>query len=412
VTRSRDLRTDVSHPPALSLTLDVPRTAAHDRMRARSAASGVQRIHIFTFRDRDDPEAGGSEEHAYWVCRHLAIAGLDVTLHTARVPGSPATVQRDGFRVVRRGGRLGVFISSMLDERLGRLGPCDAVVDIFHGAPFLAPLWARKRPQVAVVHHVHLGTWHWVLPGPLGRIGHAVERFSVPLVYHNIPMITAAASARDEIITHYKARPERVIIAPHGIAPRFGPGGTRSATPLVVAVGRFMPQKGFQDLLPILAAVHRRVPACEVVVVGDGPHRGLLEAQAGSLGALGPDPWLRFAGRVDDRELVDWYRRAWVVTSASRREGFGLTLTEAAACGTPVVASRIPGHVDACDDGVSGLLASTPGEFADAVERILTDADLRSKLGAGALAHAARFRWDESAEVLLDALCAEADRRR
>jgi glycosyltransferase involved in cell wall biosynthesis len=385
-------------------------TAVHERMRARAARSGVRAVHVFAFRDRDDPEAGGSEEHAYWTCRHLTLAGLDVTLHTAAVPGQPAVIERDGFRVVRRGGRLGVFATAMLDERRGRLGPCDAIVDIFHGAPFLTPLWARTVPKVAVVHHVHLGTWHWILPGPLGRVGHAVEQFAVPLVYRRTTMVTAASSVRDEIVEQYRIEPDHVVIAPHGIAPRFRPGGTKDARPLIVAVGRFMPQKGFEDLLPILAEVHRRVPAAEVVVVGDGPHRPVLEQQAAALGAT--DGWLRFVGRVDDAELVGWYQRAWVMTSASRREGFGLTLTEAAACGTPVVASRITGHVDACADGVSGLLASGPAEFADAVERILVDPALRARLGAGALAHAARFRWDESAAVLLDALCAAADRRR
>jgi glycosyltransferase involved in cell wall biosynthesis len=378
-------------------------------MRARAARSGIRRIHLFTFRDRDAPDAGGSEEHAYWVCVHFARAGLDVTLHTARVPGRPAVVERDGFRVVRRGGRLGVFATSVFDERRGRLGPCDAIVDIFHGAPFFAPLWARKVPQVAVVHHVHLGTWHWVLPGPLGRLGHAIEAYVLPRVYRDRTFVAVAWSSRDEIIKHYRARPEQVVVAPDGVAPRFRPGGTRADRPLVVAVGRFMPQKGFEDLLPILAEVKRRVPDMDAVIVGDGPHRPVLDALAAQLDAFA---WLRFAGRVDDAEVVAWYQRAWVVASASRREGFGLTLTEAAACGTPVVATRMPGHIDAVDDGVSGMLASNPAEFADAIERVLTDADLRAKLRRGALDHARRFTWEESAAVLLDALCAEADRRR
>src|SRR5262245_18596605 len=80
------------------VTASVPITATHTRMQARAAASAVRHIHVFAFRDRDDPEAGGSEEHAYWVCRHLALAGLDVVLHTAAVDGSPNEIERDGFR--------------------------------------------------------------------------------------------------------------------------------------------------------------------------------------------------------------------------------------------------------------------------------------------------------------------------
>lgn len=390
------------------MTWPDPVDETHARMQARAAEAGVQHIHVFAFRDRDHPEAGGSEEHAYWVCRHLAASGFDVVLHTGAVPGLPREVERDGFRVVRRGGRLGVFATSVLDEWRGRLGPCDGIIEIFHGVPFFAPLWSRK-PQVGMVHHVHLGTWHMLLPGPLGRVGEAVERYAVPLVYRRRRMVTAAASARDEIVEHYRADPALIDIVPHGIAPRFQPGGEREDTPLVVAVGRLMPQKGFDDLLPVLVDVRRRVPEMQAVIVGDGPHRDRLVARAASLGAT---DWLRFAGRVSDDELVGWYRRAWVAVSASRREGFGLTLTEAAACGTPVVATRIAGHVDAVAQGTSGLLADDHDSLVESITAVLTDDELRGKLSAGALAHAQRFTWDRAAEVLLEALCRDAEARR
>jgi glycosyltransferase involved in cell wall biosynthesis len=396
-------------PPQRPATVPdpTPTLPIHERMAKRAEASGVRRIHVFAFRDRDDPEAGGSEEHASQVCRHLVLAGREVVLHTGRVKGQPVETVRDGFRVVRRGGRLGVFATSVLDERRGRLGPADGLVEIFHGVPFFAPLWSR-RPQVGVVHHVHLGTWNLLLPGPLGWVGHAVERFLVPPVYRRRALVTAAPSARDEIVAHYGADPDRIAIAPHGIDPRFSPGGARSAVPLVVAVARLMPQKGVDELIEAFAETRRRVPELTATIVGHGPHRARLEDKAARIAG----PWLRFAGRVDDDELVDWYRSAWVVASASRREGFGLTLTEAAACGTPVVASRIPGHVDALADGRSGLLADSTADLADKLAQVLNDEVLRRRLSTGALDHAARFTWEESAATLLEALCDESDRPR
>jgi len=72
-------------------------------------------------------------------------------------------------------------------------------------------------------------------------------------------------------------------------------------------------------------------------------------------------------GRVDDEELLSWYRRAWVVASSSQREGWGMTLTEAAACGTPAVATAIAGHADAVLDGESGLLVEDPAELSVAL---------------------------------------------
>jgi glycosyltransferase involved in cell wall biosynthesis len=170
-----------------------------------------------------------------------------------------------------------------------------------------------------------------------------------------------------------------------------------------------MPQKGISDLITSVVRTKEAVPDLEVVIVGDGPHRARFEQERDAAGGQG---WIRFAGRTSDEELVDWYRRAWVVCSASRREGFGLTLTEAAACGTPVVASRIPGHVDAVAEGRSGLLASGTDELGDAMARLLLDDELRAKMGVAALEHAEAFRWEASASALLHALADDADRRR
>ena len=385
-----------------------PPAAVHEQMAEQADRAGMQRIHVFAFRDRDDPDAGGSEEHASQVCAHLAAAGRDVVLHTGRVRGGTADLTRDGFRVVRRGGRLGVFATSVLDERLGRLGPADGIIEIFHGVPFFAPLWT-SLPQVGVVHHVHLGTWDLLLPPPLSKVGDAVERWIVPRVYRNRTLLTAAGSARDEIVAHYGVDPTNITVAPHGIDERFRPGGQRAPQPLVVAVARLMPQKGISDVLRAVAIARHQVPDLGVVIVGDGPHRGRFEAESR---ALGGDGWIHFAGRATDEELVGWYQRAWVACSASHREGFGLTLTEAAACGTPVVASRIPGHVDATVDGVTGLLADDVVGLGAALSRLLLDDDLRAKMGQAALEHAAAFRWDAAAAALLDALCRDADRRR
>lgn len=375
-------------------------------MRARARASGIQRILVVTWRDLDDPEAGGSEEHSTQVCAHLALAGLDVTLHAARVKGLPARAERDGFKLLRRGGRLGVFATTPLNALTRRTGRFDGVIEIFHAAPFFAPLWTRK-PQVGIVHHVHLGTWHMLLPGPLGKVGEFVEKRLLPPVYRRRRLVTAAPSARTEMVEHYGVPSQNIDIAYHGVDERFCPGGERSARPLIVAVGRMMPQKGFDQLLDALDIVKEKLPEVEAVIIGDGPYKQDYEARAQRMGG-----WIQFAGRVSDDELVEWYRRAWVAASASKKEGFGLTCIEAAACGTPMVASRISGHVDAVDDGVSGFLADDPREMASHLVTVLTDDDLRATLQQGALEHATKFTWVNSAAGLLNSLCDEADRRR
>lgn len=85
-----------------------------------------------------------------------------------------------------------------------------------------------------------------------------------------------------------------------------------------------------------------------------------------------------------------------------------MTLTEAGACGTPAVASDIAGHRDAVVDGRSGLLAVSEANVGAAIARVLVDADLRTRLGAGALLHAQSFTWEAAAKATLEALAEEA----
>ena len=145
------------------------------------------------------------------------------------------------------------------------------------------------------------------------------------------------------------------------------------------------------------------------MVVGEGYERPELEDRIARHGATA---WLTLPGRLSDEELVSLYQRAWLVGSTSVREGWGMTLTEAAACGTPAVATRITGHDGAVLDGESGLLVDGVEEFAAAADSVITDAMLRRRLGQGALRNAARLSWGVTAADTLEVLAQEVARTR
>lgn len=115
---------------------------------------------------------------------------------------------------------------------------------------------------------------------------------------------------------------------------------------------------------------------------------------------------------MTDQQLRDLYRRSWVAVSTSVREGWGMTLTEAAACGTPSVATDIAGHADAVAVGRSGLLHDRDPDLVDALVRVLTDEELRARLTEGALARAAELTWERTAVANFEVLAEDALRRR
>jgi glycosyltransferase involved in cell wall biosynthesis len=369
---------------------------------------GVRRVHTIAWRDLDDPDAGGSEVHADEFMRRWAAAGLDVMHRTSAAIGQPAESVRNGYRVIRRGSRYSVFPRVMASEVLHRMGPYDALVEIWNGVPWFSPVWCR-RPRITFLHHVHGPMWDQMLPGPLATFGRVLEARLAPPFYRRTQMVTPSDATRDELL-ELGFRPERVLAVPNGVSAQFAPApdpaAARSQQPLVVAVGRLAPVKRFDELIRAAVVARARVPALQVDIVGSGPMRSELETLVASLGATG---WIRFLGQVPHDDLVALYRRAWVVASASLAEGWGLTLTEAAACATPAVATDIRGHRSSVVDGVTGVLAPLD-RLGDALADVLLDDRRRQHLADAALARARTLTWDASATGILGALHAQVMR--
>lgn len=372
-----------------------------------ATAAGLRRIHLLAWRDLDDAEAGGSELHAHSIASRWAAAGIDVTMRTSAVAGLPERAERDGYRIVRRAGRHAVFPQGALAEFFGRHGRRDGLVEIWNGMPWFGPVWAAG-PKVTWLHHVHGPMWKMTLKPRHARIGEFIEQRLAPPLYRRTRVVTLAESSRRELVERFGFAADRVHVVHPGVDPRFVPDESRrSPTPLIVAVGRLAPVKRFDQLVRAAASARRTIPELQLVIVGEGNERAAVEETIRTLAA---GSWVRLAGRVDAAELIELYQRAWMVSSASVAEGWGMTLTEAAACGTPTVATDIVGHRDAVIDGSTGLLAPLDA-LGSAMTRVLSDGDLRARLGTAARARAATLTWDAAAASTLSALALEAKKR-
>lgn len=375
--------------------------AGRARMVELADQAGVRRIHMLGWRDLDDDEAGGSEVHASTVAALWAQAGLEIIMRSSASVGRSAVGFRDGYRVVRRGSRYGVFPRAAAAEITGRHGPCDALVEIWNGMPFASPLWWRG-PHAVWLHHVHGPMWNMALGDTLGRVGRLLEERLAPPLYRRVPVVTLSQSSEAELIDELGFDRARVGVVEPGIDARYSPGGSRSDSPLVVAVGRLAPVKRFPMLIRAAARARERIGDLQLVIVGEGYTRPDVVA---TIDEVGGHHWVRLAGHVSDDELIGLYRSAWCVASASEREGWGMTLTEAAACGTPAVVTNIAGHSDATRDELSGLLCDGEKGLTDGLVRLLGDATLRARLQAGALARAAELTWEHTAIANLEVLC-------
>jgi glycosyltransferase involved in cell wall biosynthesis len=187
----------------------------------------------------------------------------------------------------------------------------------------------------------------------------------------------------------------RVVSMPVAVD-RLGPATPTPTDGPVVALGRLMAEKGFDVLIEAVALMDAaRRP--EVVIVGDGPDRALLEALALRRGVN-----VELAGAVPPGEIGEWYRQARLVCVPSRREGFGMVVAEALAAGRPVVASAVGAAPAFIVDGVNGFLE--PPDDAEALSTALTaalESDLAASVSTSAVA-LAPFSPQAHAAALLE----------
>ncbi len=219
-----------------------------------------------------------------------------------------------------------------------------------------------------------------------------------------VPFFVVSPSTRDEFL--------RAGFAPHQLDIVHNSvdhtkyrltGVSRSPVPLVGSFGRLKRYKCVDHLLAALPLVRKHQPDVQAVIIGDGDDRARLERLSRSLGIA---DCVRFTGYVTEEEKVEWLQKIWCGVATSSKEGWGLTVIEANACGTPVVASNVPGLRDAVCEGETGLLYPYGDihALAQQIVRVLREEELRRKLSTGALRWARSFSWDTSADRLLEGI--------
>jgi glycosyltransferase involved in cell wall biosynthesis len=188
---------------------------------------------------------------------------------------------------------------------------------------------------------------------------------------------------------------------------RSDPAVAKSPRPTVLYIGRVRRYKGVDWVMRALPRVLRRVPGARLVVIGDGPYLPEVRRLAARHGLEGA---VEFRGFAPLAEKVRWLREAWVLVQPSPKEGWGLTVIEAGACGTAVVAADSPGLRDSVRRDETGLLVpyGDDARLGDAQARVLEDRELRDRLAAAGREWSARFEWPECARRSLDALLGPA----
>lgn len=375
--------------------------------------SAGRHVLLLNWRDTNNPEGGGSEVYVERIAGELVARGHRATVLCAAHSGAPAEeLTAEGVTMLRRGDRRMVYVRAALTYlagaagfgRLSRraLGRPDVIIDVGNGMPFLSKIYARK-PVIALVHHVHREQWPVVMGPWAAKIGWWIESRLAVRVYRKCRYVTVSDATRRELAT-LGVDPERVTVVHNGTPALPDLPVTRSAEPSLVVLGRLVPHKRVEIAMQAVAQLRGEFPGLRLTVAGSGWWEEHLRATARELRIADR---VHFAGFVSDREKQELLGQAWLALTPSLKEGWGLTIVEAASKGTPTVAFASAGGVaEALVDGRTGLLAQTEEHFIQLVRELLTEPSRRHTMGAAARAHAASFTWqasgDRFAEVIAE----------
>ncbi|MFQ6003656.1 MAG: glycosyltransferase family 4 protein [Candidatus Zixiibacteriota bacterium] len=360
------------------------------------------KILAINWEDLKNPLSGGAEVHLQEILKRIVRAGHQVTLLCSSFPGARPTDESDGIRIIRKGSRHNFnWVTPFAFKALLKEQKWDIVIEDINKIPFYTPLYHRL-PLLVVIPHLFADTVFKEINPILGLYIYLSEK-PIPTIYKGFKFMVISESTKEDL-TKRGIPEDDIFVIKCGIDQalyRDKPQIEKYSTPTIIYLGRLKKYKSIDHLLTGFSLLLDKIPEARLVIVGDGDYKANLIDFARKLG-LGSR--VEFTGYVDKEEKVRRLQKSWVAVYPSLKEGWGLTNIEANACGTPVIASNVPGLKDSVIDGKTGLLFEYGNvqELCQCMIKILSDTDYRKNLIRGGLQWAKSFSWDEAATKTLE----------
>ena len=356
------------------------------------------KVLVISWRDINHPEAGGAELYLHELTKGLCSSGHEITLLTSRYKGSAGQEIIDGVKVIRKGSKyifnLAVFWTYLRELRSNGY---QIVVEDVYLFPLFTPIFVHKPRTVVITNHLYMGNFLGQVPLPFIPavwLGEKALR-----LYQKPPMITLSVSTKKDLVDMGIPEENITIINPGLDCELYRPNTPlKTRYPSVVYLGMIKKKKNIDHLIKAMVRVKEVLPEARLFIAGRGSPRLYRNLKA-LADRLNLDSSVEFYGEVTVEEKIRLFQSAWVSAHPSAKEGWGIPVIEANACGTPAIAYDVPGHRDSISNGETGLLVSYGdiGALGSGMVKLLTDTELREKLSQNAVAWASKFRWDKSA---------------
>lgn len=357
------------------------------------------RLLFLSWRDPRHPRAGGAELYTHEVARRLVARGDSVEWFVASFDGASPQEDLDGVRIIRSGKQWTVHAHAYRHYHRTRQMEFDAVIDEVNTIPFFTPLWARV-PSLLLIYQLAREVWWHESAFPINAMGYAIEPSYLRL-YRRTPSLTISASTESDL--RHLGFTAPITVLPIGLEPMAVPSVDKESVTTFVYVGRMAPSKRVHDIVDAFA-IYRQGAAGRLWLIGNGDE-GYVRSLRTRARAAGVDGDVEFLGRLSAEEKHERMARAQILLMASVREGWGLSIAEANACGTPAIAYDVPGLRDAVRDGETGLVVpALPADMARAMTEVTSDSDMYSRFVEAGRRRSATFSFDSVTDAMRSAI--------
>lgn len=357
-------------------------------------------ILILNWKDIKNPDVGGAEIILYELSKRLVKDGHTVTWFCRSFPGAKPEDTYDGIRIIRRGGRLSVYWQAFLYYRSLIKKP-DRVLDCINTICWQTPLYVPKEKRIAYANQLAKEVFFFELPPVLSHLAYLLEPLEYR-TYRDTKFLCYASSVKKDLGT-FGIPEDNISVFPIGIDHNRYTPGKKSKDPLFIFVARLARMKRPDLCVNAMAILIRKYPKAKLALIGYGPMEEKLETmiRAKKLGShvfLVNKDHLYFDKHPKDQK-VRLMQEAWALLLPSVKEGWGMVITEAAACQTPAIGTRVTGLVDSIQDFGTGILLSMnpdAQELSDAMRLLIEKPRMREHLSNESMRMSARFTWDNA----------------
>lgn len=329
----------------------------------------------FTWKDLKHPQAGGAERVNEEIARRLVRNSHEVTFVVGGFVGGSKEEIVDGYKIIRLGNRWTVYFKAWRYYRKHLKGKFDLVVDEVNTLPFFAR-WYTKEKTILFIHQLCREIWFYQLFFPLNWIGYFLEPIYLKMLRRS-EVITVSQSTKADLIA-YGYDENKINIISEGIEqhpyPYLPPVQDKESAPTLLYFGAFREMKRVDHIIKAFEIAKKKKTDLKLWLAGGGSGKYFQKCQSLIENSEFRDD-ISYFGRVEEDTKIELMTKAHILCVASVREGWGLIVTEANACGTPAVAYDVSGLRDSVVDQKTGLLCkeNTPEGMAEKIIEILQD---------------------------------------